>query len=151
MPLLAPPGKWEKDYHACERSSAEPNMCSWIPFEINRQGFRSDTAAVVLLIAGIILGFFILNATVQGSSRVVWAFARDQGFAFSGTLSIIDPRLDVPIWALVLNWSLLAALGFLILASSVGKYACHRGTRRIIHLPNRAPMGFEIPSFWTHR
>lgn len=96
---------------------------SWIPFEINRQGFRSDTAALVLLYAGIVLGFFILNATVQGSSRVVWAFARDQGLAFSSTLSAIHPKFDVPVWALVLNWSLLAALGFLILASSVGECA----------------------------
>ncbi|KAJ9608977.1 hypothetical protein H2200_006748 [Cladophialophora chaetospira] len=98
----------------------------WIPFEINQQGFRSDTAAVTLLIAGTILGFFILNATVQGSSRVVWAFARDQGFAFSSTLSIIHPGLDVPVWALLLNWSLLAALGFLILASSVGTLSCRK-------------------------
>ena len=94
----------------------------FIPFEINRQGLRSDTAATVLLCAGIVLGFFILNAVLQTSSRVLWAFARDEGFAFAHTLSRIHPKLEIPLWATILNSAFLAACGFLILASSIGKW-----------------------------
>jgi len=97
----------------------------YIPFEINRQGLRSDQGAVAVLTAGTVLGFFILNATLQASSRVVWSFARDNGFAFSHILSRVHPRLEVPVWALLFNWVFVAILGVLILASSIGEWYWH--------------------------
>ncbi|KAK5043611.1 hypothetical protein LTR84_011371 [Exophiala bonariae] len=92
----------------------------FVPFEINAQGLRSADAAAALLCAGCVLGFFILNALLQSSSRLVWSFARDDGFAFSHIIRRIHPVLNVPVWATFLNWLLLALCGFLILASSIG-------------------------------
>ncbi|KAK5047013.1 hypothetical protein LTR84_006955 [Exophiala bonariae] len=91
----------------------------YIPFEINRQGLRSDEGALAVLIAGIVLGFFILNAVFQASSRTVWAFARDNGFVFSSTIGRVHQRFEVPVWALLLNWLVFGILGVLILASSI--------------------------------
>lgn len=96
-------------------------MRRYIPFEINRQGLRSDSGALAILVGGIILGFFILSAVLQASSRTVWAFARDNGFAFSSVIGRVHQRLEVPVWALLLNWVVFAILGVLILASSIGE------------------------------
>jgi amino acid transporter len=94
---------------------------SFVPFEISQQGLRSDTAAAVILCAGIILGFFISNAVLQSASRVVWAFAKDHGFAYSHILSRIHPGLEIPVWATILTWFFFALVGCIIPASSIGK------------------------------
>ena len=69
---------------------------------------------------GIAITFFILNAVQQTSSRLTWSFARDNGFLFSKYLHRIHPTLEVPVYALVLNWFIVFVCGCIFLASSTG-------------------------------
>ncbi|CAG9953791.1 unnamed protein product [Clonostachys rosea f. rosea IK726] len=84
----------------------------YLPFELNRQAFRSDTAAIAVLLAVICLGFFILLAIFQTSSRVTWSFARDKGLAFNKILESIHPTLGIPVNAGWLNVIISALLDF---------------------------------------
>ncbi|KAF1812576.1 amino acid transporter [Eremomyces bilateralis CBS 781.70] len=89
----------------------------YLPFEINRVGLRSDAGAVGLLIAGVIMTFFVLNAVIQTASRITWALARDNALVFSGLFRQIHPTLEVPVSSILVVWGVLAACGLLILAS----------------------------------
>ncbi|KAH7169458.1 amino acid/polyamine transporter I [Fusarium sp. MPI-SDFR-AT-0072] len=91
----------------------------YLPFEINRQVMRSDVAASVFLLLGIVMTLFILNAVIQTSSRITWALARDDALVFSKYFQQIHPSLGVPVRALLLNWSILAICGCVFLGSSI--------------------------------
>lgn len=82
---------------------------------------RSDVAATVIQVASIVLTFFILNAIFQTSSRITWAFARDNGLVFSGAFGTISPTFDIPVNATLLNYSILSVAGCVFLGSSIGK------------------------------
>ena len=87
-------------------------------YEIWHQATRSTTAATtfIILLATIIL--FTIIAAQQGSSRLTWAFARDDGLIFSKHIKTLHPKLHVPVWALVFNAACVFLLGCVYLASS---------------------------------
>ncbi|KAL2839269.1 amino acid transporter [Aspergillus pseudoustus] len=89
----------------------------WIPFLVLEQGLRSRTFALVLTAFTIVMALFIIIASQETSSRMVWALARDHGLVFSRHLEKIDSHLDVPIWGLFLVWLMTSLCGFLYLAS----------------------------------
>lgn len=82
---------------------------------------RSDVAASTFLVVGIFMTLFILNAIFQTTSRITWALARDDALVFSKHLQQIHPVLDVPVQAILLNWSILAVCGCIFLGSSIGE------------------------------
>ncbi|PIG88379.1 amino acid permease family protein [Aspergillus arachidicola] len=89
----------------------------WIPFVVMEQGFRSRTIAIVIVSISVVLGMTIIIATQEASSRLAWSLARDKGLLFSRFLQDLYPRLDVPLWSLLLVWLLTFLCGFLYLAS----------------------------------
>lgn len=85
------------------------------------QGFRSRTIAIVVVSLSIVMAMTIIIATQEASSRLAWSLARDKGLLFSWYLQDLHPRLDVPMWSLLLVWLLTFICGFLYLASKTGR------------------------------
>ncbi|KAE8335735.1 hypothetical protein BDV24DRAFT_155792 [Aspergillus arachidicola] len=103
---------------ALKRSPWTHNLaCYWIPFVVMEQGFRSHTIAIIITCFATAMALTIIIATQEASSRLVWAFARDNGLLFSHHLQKIQPHLDVPLWSLFFVWLLTSLCAFLYLAS----------------------------------
>ncbi|TFB00474.1 Choline transport protein [Trichoderma ghanense] len=80
---------------------------------------KSDTAATVFLGIVIAIFTFILIATQQTTSRLLWALARDQGLVFSPQFARLSPKLgDIPVAALLLDSGLIALCGCISLGST---------------------------------
>ena len=87
-----------------------------------RQGLRSTSLAVAFAIIAIVMALFVLNAVQETSSRLAWSFARDNGLLFSSTLAQIHPKLQVPVYALLVTYGILVVCGCVFLASTTGTY-----------------------------
>lgn len=107
--------------HCHFRFAALVTHLRWIPFVVMEQGFRSRTIAIVIVSFSVVLGMTIIIATQEASSRLAWSLARDKGLLFSRFLQDLHPRLDVPLWSLLLVWLLTFVCGFLYLASKTGE------------------------------
>jgi choline transport protein len=86
-----------------------------------RQSFRSNTIPTAFIIIAIVMTIFILNAIQETSSRMAWSFARDNGLIFSSAFSQIHPKLQVPVYSLLLTYGLLVICGCVFLASTTGE------------------------------
>ncbi|KIX92341.1 uncharacterized protein Z520_11949 [Fonsecaea multimorphosa CBS 102226] len=93
----------------------------YTPLKILKQCLHSADFATAITSGGIVMAFFVLNAIQETTSRLAWSFARDGGLIFSDSLEQIHPRLQVPVWSLLLTWGLLAVCGCIFMASSTGK------------------------------
>lgn len=82
---------------------------------------RSLTAATTLTSVGVVIAWFVLNAVLQTSSRITWSLARDNALTFSKHLVKVHPKLEVPIYSLLLNYAILVICGCIFLASRTGK------------------------------
>ena len=93
--------------------------CLRLPlYEIWHQATRSPTIATVFVVFLAVILLFTIIAAQQGSSRLTWAFARDDALIFSKYLRILDPKLSVPVWALLFNSAWMFVIGCVYLASS---------------------------------
>lgn len=59
-----------------------------------------------------------MNGCQQTSSRLTWAFARDDALILSKFIGRIHPRLEVPVNALLANSAVIFIIGCIYLASS---------------------------------
>ncbi|KDQ07546.1 hypothetical protein BOTBODRAFT_59943 [Botryobasidium botryosum FD-172 SS1] len=100
------------DFDAALASPAGPLL------EIFHQATGNKGGAFCLIIIPLICAAFGTQAVLTASSRIVYAFARDGGLPFSGTLSKVDKKLQVPIPALLfcVGWTL--AFGAISLGST---------------------------------
>ncbi|KAM0558016.1 hypothetical protein ACHAPJ_005183 [Fusarium lateritium] len=87
-------------------------------YEIWYQATRSEAAATVFITVLMCIAFFALNACVECSSRLTWAFARDNALLGSRFLGQVHPRLQVPVWALVANSAVIFIIGCIYLGST---------------------------------
>ncbi|KAJ5432609.1 uncharacterized protein N7458_011765 [Penicillium daleae] len=90
----------------------------WIPYLVNVQTLRSTTMANAFATLAIIMAIFIIIASQEASSRLAWSFARDDGLLLSKFMQRVHPKLDVPIYSLILSWSLVFICGLIYLGSS---------------------------------
>ena len=81
------------------------------------QALRSVAGAIVLESLFIATGIWCLVASHTWQSRLCWSFARDGGLPFSGFLSHVDARVDVPLRAHGVSCFIVAVLGLLYLGS----------------------------------
>lgn len=65
-----------------------------------------------------VIAFFALNGCQQTSSRLTWAFARDDALILSKYLGRVHPSLKVPIYSLLANSAVIFIIGCIYLASS---------------------------------
>lgn len=91
-------------------------------YEIWERATNSKAFATTFI--GVLMPVTIIgiNACVQTSSRLTWSFARDNAIAFSSIFQKVHPHLNVPVYALLLNFFLLFICGCIYLASSTGKF-----------------------------
>lgn len=61
-----------------------------------------------------------LNAVHQTASRMTWSLARDDALFGSRWLAIVQPTLNVPIYALVVNGGVVLLIGIVYVCSSTG-------------------------------
>ncbi|UKZ79686.1 hypothetical protein TrVFT333_007446 [Trichoderma virens FT-333] len=88
-------------------------------YKLWRIASKSDTAATVFLITGIVIFTFILIATQQTTSRLIWALARDRGLVFSSQFAKLSPNFgDIPVAALILDAGLIFVCGCISLGST---------------------------------
>ncbi|KAL7933052.1 amino acid transporter [Trichoderma chlorosporum] len=88
-------------------------------YKLWRTASKSETAATVFLIVCIAIFAFILIATQQTTSRLIWALARDRGLVFSTQFSKLSPRLgDIPVAALILDAGMIFVCGCISLGST---------------------------------
>lgn len=64
------------------------------------------------------MALFSLIGCQQTSSRLTWAFARDNGLLFSPYIAHMNQQLGVPVNALHVNAAAVAVIGFIFLGST---------------------------------
>lgn len=87
-------------------------------YELWRQATRSDTAATAFLATSLTIIFFAVNAIIQTSSHLIWAFGRDNGLICSKQLSLMHASLGVPVWALIVEEVVVIICGCIYLGST---------------------------------
>lgn len=61
---------------------------------------------------------FALVGAQETASRLTWSLARDRAIFGSKYISKVNPTLEVPVWALLLNFSIVFIIGCIYLGSS---------------------------------
>ncbi|KAI1064959.1 hypothetical protein LB507_001241 [Fusarium sp. FIESC RH6] len=80
-------------------------------------GSINGTAGMASLIV-----LMTLSATVgviASTSRMLWAFARDNAMPFSSTLSKVEPRTNMPVWSISITCLISCLIGLINLGSTV--------------------------------
>lgn len=83
-----------------------------------RQATGSPTAATILLVALILVLFFVVNAMQQTASHLIWALGRDNALLFSTKFARMHSKLHVPVWGLLANSGLIFVAGCIYLGSA---------------------------------
>lgn len=83
----------------------------------NATGSKAGTT-VMTLIMTVIVACGVIN-NIATSSRQLWAFARDKGVPFSGWLSVVHPKFDLPVNALIFSYIFSVLLSLINIGSAV--------------------------------
>lgn len=86
--------------------------------EVFMQSTGSKAGATCLMMFPLVCVIFALTSIMCTSSRMTWAFARDQGMPFSRIFAKVHPRFDMPLNALLWTTGWVIAFGFIFLGSS---------------------------------
>lgn len=79
---------------------------------------KSDAAGTVFQVCLALNLGFVANASQQTTSRLLWAFGRDNGLILSKTFSSLHRRLEVPVWSLLINSFWVLVFGCIYLGST---------------------------------
>ncbi|KAL9122703.1 MAG: hypothetical protein Q9187_000741 [Circinaria calcarea] len=90
-------------------------------YEIFAQATDSRVATTVFMVLMTSVAFLTLLGSVLAASRITWAFARDDALIWSKYIKKIDPKRDVPVWALLFNALWILIIGCIYLGSTTGK------------------------------
>jgi amino acid transporter len=89
------------------------------PFiEIFAQATRSNAGATAMTAVILCLMLSAAVASLAAASRVLWAFARDNGVPGSSYLSYVEPRTKLPLYAICLTTAVTILLGLINIGSS---------------------------------
>ncbi|KAI6782512.1 amino acid polyamine transporter I [Emericellopsis cladophorae] len=116
-------------------------------------GSRAGTAAMTSLI--IVMTLSAIVGVIAATSRMFWAFARDRALPFSSTLSKVDARTNVPVWAIAITSVISCLIGLINIGSAVvynaiisvavsGLYSSYLITGALL-LYRRCGRGFKMP------
>ena len=87
-------------------------------YELWYQATRSEAAATVFVVIILMCGFFALAGSMQTSSRLTWAFGRDNALIWSSRFEYISPKSGVPVNALFFNSLVIFIIGCIYLGST---------------------------------
>jgi hypothetical protein len=85
---------------------------------ILKDALGSSTGAFLLLLPLLILGIICGVGCVTAASRCAWAFARDGGIPGSKWWKVVNPKLDIPLNAMMLGMVVEIALGAIYFGST---------------------------------
>ncbi|KAG7404755.1 Choline transport protein [Fusarium oxysporum f. sp. rapae] len=80
-------------------------------------GFRAGLAVATTIMT--LLAIFVASQILTGSSRLIWAMARQQGVPFSDYFSYVNPDFKVPLRSFVASFVVTVLLGLLYLAGDL--------------------------------
>ncbi|KAF5227519.1 hypothetical protein FANTH_14751 [Fusarium anthophilum] len=105
-------------YGATDIDQAIKSKTGYPSIEIVYQstGSRGGTAAIISFIVTMSLSCLI--GTIAATSRVFWSFARDHGLPFWSTLSTVDYRTGIPIWAIGITSTISCLLALINIGST---------------------------------
>lgn len=86
--------------------------------ELFMQATGNAAGSTCLVIFPLICVLFAITSIMCTSSRMTWAFARDNGLPFSVTFAKVHPSLDLPLNALLWTTAWVIVFGFILLGSS---------------------------------
>ena len=86
--------------------------------EIFFQAVESAPAASAMMSCIIIIIICAVFAVLASTSRLTWAFARDNGLPFSDFFAFVNPRYNIPIRTIILVSMVVALLGLINIAST---------------------------------
>ncbi|KAJ4152746.1 hypothetical protein LMH87_009268 [Akanthomyces muscarius] len=87
--------------------------------ELFMQATGNAAGSTCLVMFPLICVLFAVTSIMCTSSRMTWAFARDNGLPFSATFAKVHPRLNLPLNALLWTTAWVIMFGFVLLGSSV--------------------------------
>ncbi|KAL4907150.1 hypothetical protein BDW74DRAFT_189707 [Aspergillus multicolor] len=87
-------------------------------YEIWHQATRSPTVATIFIVLLCLAATFALIGAQETASRLTWSLARDDALLGSKYINRIHDRLDVPVWALFFNASVVSIIGCIYLGST---------------------------------
>ncbi|KAL5046725.1 hypothetical protein BDW71DRAFT_197401 [Aspergillus fruticulosus] len=87
-------------------------------FEIWHQATQSPAAATVFVVLLCCAATFALIGAQETASRLTWSLARDEALLGSKWIGKLYGKLDVPVWALLFNASVVFTIGCIYLGSS---------------------------------
>nr|AUW31329.1 putative choline transport protein [Cladonia uncialis subsp. uncialis] len=86
--------------------------------EIMYQIFQSKIAATAVVGLFVVVLFCVVMGMVASTSRLTWAFARDNGLPFSRTIAYVHPLYKIPVNAILLNALIAMLINLINIASS---------------------------------
>lgn len=96
-----------------------PGILGFPHMYIFQQATNSTAGATVMCSIIMILGGCATVGMLASTSRVFWSFARDRGLPFWRTLSKVDPRTTVPVWAVGVTTVIAVLLSLINIGSPV--------------------------------
>lgn len=135
--------------------SSGPGLLGFPHVYIFQQATNSTAGALVMSAIIMILGACATVGMLASTSRVFWSFARDRGLPFWRTLSKVDDRTTVPIWAVGATSVIAVLLSLINIGSPVAfqnvtslSISCLYGSYLIaagLLLYRRMTKGFSMP------
>ncbi|KAI5456220.1 amino acid/polyamine transporter I [Mariannaea sp. PMI_226] len=135
--------------------SSGPGMLGFPHMYIFQQATHSTAGATVMSAIIMILGACATVGMLASTSRVFWSFARDRGLPYWGTLSKVDSRTTVPIWAVAVTSIISVLLSLINVGSAIAflnvtslSISCLYASyliAAILLLYRRTTKGFSLP------
>ncbi|KAF4983786.1 hypothetical protein FZEAL_870 [Fusarium zealandicum] len=102
-----------------EAIQSGPGMLGFPHMYIFKQATSSAAGATVMATIIMLLGACATVGMLASTSRVFWSFARDRGLPFWRTLSKVDQRTTVPVWAVAVTTAISVLLSLINIGSPV--------------------------------
>jgi amino acid transporter len=83
----------------------------YLQLYVNAIGLKAGLAVATTIM--VLLAIFVASQVMTASSRLIWAMARQQGVPFSVYFAHVEPKVDVPLRALVASFVAILLLGLL--------------------------------------
>jgi amino acid transporter len=133
-----------------------PGLLGFPHMFIFKQATNSTAAATVMATIIMILGACATVGMLASTSRVFWSLARDRGLPFWRTLSKVNDRTAVPVWAVAATTTISVLLSLINVGSPVAfmnvtslsiscLYASYL-VAAILLLYRRTTKGFTLPA-----
>lgn len=138
-----------------DANNSGPGMLGFPHMYIFQQATNSTAGATVMATIIMILGACATVGMLASTSRVFWSFARDRGMPFWRTLSKVDDRTTVPVWAVAATTTIAVLLSLINIGSPVAfqnvtslSISCLYASyliAAVLFLYRRTTKGFALP------